>query len=65
MAKPNPNLWAVAIRVGKDTIDIEKLWICAPHVKSAQTKALRFGRAKYGPTVRITSITWEGEIDVF
>ncbi len=64
--QPNPNLWAVTYRLGKDLSDHESLWICAPNMKSAGDKGLRLARAKFhGTSVRITKVEWEGTIDAF
>lgn len=64
--QPNPTLWAVNYRLGRDSVDFGELWICAPNAKSAEAKARRVIKTRFaGTTIRITKIEWEGEIDAF
>ena len=62
---PNPNLWAVDI-VDKKSGQLHiSLWVCAPTVASAESKASRHAKKMGFRAFVVRGVAHKGEIDVF
>lgn len=62
---PNPNLWAVSYSVDDGTEPFDQLWILAPNMQSAITKAKTHVKKLGLKRARIIEAKWEGTIDAF